>query len=91
MRSLSTQEVFRARTGTPLYVAENDDEVYIAEERNAKALLELTASDDGLNRRVIKVSAFLAPDSTGGDAFGPPVRVRLTSGRRTSIRLIKAG
>ena len=86
-----SQEVFRARTGTPLYVAENDDEVYIAEERNAKAFLELTASDDGLDRRIIKVSALLDPDSTKGDAFGPPVRVRLTSGRRTSIRLIKAG
>ncbi len=85
-----SQEVFRARTGTPLYVAENDDEVYVAEERNAKALLELTAGDDGLKRKVIKASALLDPESAGGDAFGPPVRVRLTSGRRTSVRLIKA-
>ena len=64
--------------------------MYVAQERNAKALLELTAGDDGLNRRVIKAAALLDPDSAGGDAFGPPVRLRLTSGRRTSVRLIKA-
>jgi hypothetical protein len=83
-------EEYRARSTPPLFLVENDDLVQVVEARTAKAVMEVMVGEQGLERRVLRASSFIDPEGVSIDGFGPPVRLRLTSGRRASVQLIKA-
>lgn len=82
-------EISKIKNGQSVFLVEKNDYLLISREQTEYSIAAITATDGIITITILNKFSFVHPETVMQEALGQSLDIRLSSGRRTSIQLMR--
>ena len=82
-------EISKIKNGQSVFLVEKNDFLLISREQTKYSIAAITATDGIITITILNKFSFVHPETVMQEALGQSLDIRLSSGRRTSIQLMR--